>query len=240
MEDIPTVAYFDSYTPEYSTDGLDQVAAAINRYGTPDCTLVDIGCGTGKSLAFLKSQTRLKRLIGIDVSSNSLAKAKERSDCDALQGSILDANFVDCIVQRFDFALLAAVLHHLIGRTRTESRKLALQALTNSLRLLKSGGILIVVEPTYYPSFTMDIVFWIKKAVTTVTSNRVAIGSYWNNIGAPVVSYYTTEELQRMIREAGDTEIIGCERVAQKLNWIHTAAMITRQEETTHIVRKRA
>ena len=240
MEDIPTVAYFDSYTPEYSTDGLDQVADAINRYGKADCTLVDIGCGTGKSLAFLKSQTGLKRLIGIDVSSNCLAKAKERSDCDALRGSILDPNFVDCIVQRFDFALLAAVLHHLIGRTRTESRQLAQQALTNSLRLLKPGGILLVMEPTYYPSCTMDIVFWIKKAVTTVTSNRVAIGSYWNNIGAPVVSYYTTEGLQRMIREAGDTEIIGCERVAQKLNWIHTAAMITRQEETTHIVRKRA
>ena len=108
MEDIGTALYFDNHTPEYSTDCLDYAIATINRYGKADCTLVDIGCGTGNSLALLRSRMPLNHLMGIDVSSNSLVKAKERSGCDALVGSILDPNFVHGIVQRPEAQLVLA------------------------------------------------------------------------------------------------------------------------------------
>ena len=40
---------------------------------------------------------------------------------------------------------------------------------------------------------------YVKKGVSRITSRRVPIGGYWNNIGPPVVSYYTNEELRDMV-----------------------------------------
>jgi hypothetical protein len=114
---------------------------------------------------------------------------------------------------------------------------LAFQALTNSLKLLKPGGALIVIEPTFSPRLVMDAVFWVKKAVTLVTSDRLPLGYYWNNIGAPVVSYYTPDEVGDMIRAAGNTELLECHCVKMGLTRVQSLALIRSHENTTFIVR---
>lgn len=237
MKDVDTIKYFDSHMPEYSCNRLCYTVDIINRYADKNSSLVDIGCGTGNTLAFLKEQTGLHNLCAIDVSKKCLEKAQERVGCETALKSILDPDFINDIVRGFDFAVMAAVLHHLIGSSRSESRKLAAQALVNSLSLLKGGGMLIIIEPAFYPSIMMDAVFWIKKLAAMFTSKRVPIGGYWNNIGAPVVSYYTTEQIQEMIRASSGAKIIESETVPRKLSWIYTAAMI-RRCETTHVVLK--
>jgi SAM-dependent methyltransferase len=238
MIDTATVRYFDDHLHDYSTKKLRFAINTINSTAEPVHTLVDIGCGTGNTLAHLKTQTQLRHLCGIDVSLNCLAKAKERSGCEIRQGSILDLDFVRSMGPRFDFALLSAVLHHLIGRSRKHSRTLAVRALTNSLKLLKPGGVLIVIEPTFSPRLVMDAVFWVKKAVTLITSDRVPLGDYWNNIGAPVVSYYTTDEVSDMIRAVGKTELIECHRAKMQLTRIQSLGLIRSHENTTFIVRR--
>ena len=57
---------------------------------------------------------------------------------------------------------------------------------------------MVVLEPVFYPPWTMDLVFYTKKAAATVTSRRFEILDQWNNLGAPVVSYYTNEDLREM------------------------------------------
>jgi SAM-dependent methyltransferase len=235
--DTATVRYFDDHLHEYSTKKLRFAINAINSTAKPEDALVDIGCGTGNTLAKLKTQTQLRHLCGIDVSINCLGKAKERSGCEIRQGSILDLDFVRSMGPRFDFALLSAVLHHLIGRSRKHSRMLSVQALTNSLKLLKPGGVLIVLEPTFSPRLVMDAVFWVKKAVTLITSDRVPLGDYWNNIGAPVVSYYSSDEVSDMIRAAGNTELIECHRVKGRLSRVQSLALIRTHEDATYIVK---
>src|SRR5215213_7255254 len=73
--------------------------------------------------------------------------------------SILDEDLPARIGRRFDFAVLAAVLHHLIGPTRRASKGLAESALRQALALLEPGGHLFVVEPIVYPPVAMDALF---------------------------------------------------------------------------------
>ena len=85
---------------------------------------------------------------GLDVSARCLEQTRERVDAETFLGSVLDRELVDSIGPKYDFAVVAAVLHHLIGDSRRESREHAKLAVANSKRLLKPGGHLIIHEPS--------------------------------------------------------------------------------------------
>lgn len=197
--DAETVAYFDEHVPEYSADRLRPAARFIAEQATPSASVVDIGCGVGNTLAFIAAETGIEKVAGIDVSRKCLEKTRQRLDCATYQGSILDRGFVEGLEDRFDFGIVAAVLHHLVGRTRRESRQNAMLAIENSLRLLRPGGHLIIHEPVFSPRPAMDAVFHLKRGVMRLTQERVGVLGYWGNIGAPLVSYYGVEELREMV-----------------------------------------
>ena len=199
LADPETVAYFDANVPEYSVERLEHAAAFIRDRADGDSSLIDIGCGVGNTLEFVAKATRIGSLAGIDVSTSCLARTGERVQGELHHGSILDRGFVDGIGARFDFALLVAVLHHLVDKTRRRSRENAETAISNALRLLKPGGSLIIHEPAFEPRLAMDAVFHLKRTVSLMTKRRVPVFGYWSNIGPPVVSYYGVEELERMI-----------------------------------------
>ena len=62
MSDWRTVAYFDSYTPEYYEERYNHVVQVINAHPTPGASLIDIGCGNGNILEFIKNRTPVRRL----------------------------------------------------------------------------------------------------------------------------------------------------------------------------------
>ena len=233
-----SVDYFDKYTPEYAVSRLEYAATIINQYGHKQNSLIDIGCGTGNTLEFIKNKTGLENLYGVDVSQSCLLKAKARVNCDTFLGSVLDNNFIKEIPKRFDFVLLSAVLHHLIGKTRKESRNYSLLAILNCLKLLKDNGCLIIAEPTFCPSIAMDIVFYIKKLSTKITSRRIPIFGKWNNIGAPVVSYFSDEQLIEMINTIQHCQIIGKDIKEIRLSLLCRLVLIRHRRETTIVVRK--
>ena len=186
--DEATLRYFDTHTPEYDVSRLGRAADAIARRADESSSLIDLGCGAGNTLRFLMERTGIREIAGVDVSPRYLVLTHEEVGCPVYEGSVLDEAFVTGIGRRYDFAVVAAVLHHLIGRTRSASRARAELAISNALRLLRPGGFLVVVEPVWYPSLAMDGLFYVKKALTAVTSERVSILGEWNNIGPPVVS----------------------------------------------------
>jgi SAM-dependent methyltransferase len=207
IHDAGTEAYFDAHVPEYSVGRLSHVERFLRRHAGPNSSLIDLGCGTGNTLEHLRTATPIAHVAGLDVSAACLAVTRERLGCVTHHGSIYDPRVVDAVGSRFDFALLAAVLHHLIGGTRTESRRYARMALQHAARMLKPGGHLLVVEPIFYPPRAMDAVFYVKKAVSHATTRRIPILGYWNNIGAPVVSYYTNEQLADMVESVAGLAI---------------------------------
>lgn len=238
MRDEKTVAYFDQGVHEYSTGRLRHAMEFLSREGRPEHALLDVGCGVGNLLEYLKQNTKIGSFCGADVSPACVAKTRERfPGCDGVVGSIVDDAFVSEMQgRRFDFVLLVAVLHHLIGPSRAASRELAERALENSLALLKPSGHLLVVEPVFYPPLAMDAVFHLKRLVTRFTEGRVGVLGYWNNIGAPVVSYYNREEVRGMLQRAPAARIVRDEFYDEKLRWVVRLAGVTRRGNATFIL----
>lgn len=235
--DQGTVDYFDEHLIDYGVGRLEFAAQAIASRKRDGDSVVDLGCGTGNTLAHVREVTGLTDLVGIDVSERVLEKTRERVGCETVLGSILDRELAERHRERFDFAVVAAVLHHLIGRTRRASKALAAQAVENALTMLRPGGHLVVVEPIFYPSLAMDAVFYVKKAVTTITSDRVKVLGKWdNNIGAPVVSYMTNEELFELIRAGGRAEIVDQEVSPERLS--RGVDVVLSKTNTTVVARK--
>ncbi len=98
---------------------LNTVLAAIREAGAH--SLADLGCGEGKLLALALKERTLTRILGMDVSSVALARARRRLHLDTLpaaqrqrievtQGSLL---YRDQRLAGFDVISLAEVIEHL-------------------------------------------------------------------------------------------------------------------------------
>jgi hypothetical protein len=81
----------------------------------------------------------------------------------------------------------------------------------------------------------MDVVF------KRFSGKRLPVASIFdpNNLGAPVVSYYTNEELRRMVAEDPRAELLDRRSVPAYLSSLQRAAFIRRREDTTLVVRRR-
>jgi 3' terminal RNA ribose 2'-O-methyltransferase Hen1 len=98
---------------------LNTVLAAIREAGAH--SLADLGCGEGKLLALALKERTLTRIVGIDVSSVALARARRRLRLDTvpttqrqrievMQGSLL---YRDQRLAGFDVISMVEVIEHL-------------------------------------------------------------------------------------------------------------------------------
>lgn len=199
-DDKATQQYFDSYVPNYRQERFIFAIRFLNEHAGPENSLIDVGCGTGKTLALIGSSTPVKKLVGLDVSESSLEATAKASGAETIHGSILNEAFVLSQSGRYDYAVLGAVLHHVIEKNRSECYKAAELTIANTLRMLKPGGHLFIMEPTWEPRFITWTVFWIKRVVSMVVPGRLHLGPSWVNIGHPIVSYYSEAKLAEMVK----------------------------------------
>jgi 3' terminal RNA ribose 2'-O-methyltransferase Hen1 len=98
---------------------LDAVMEAIRAANAT--SLVDLGCGEGRLLTLALKERGLKRILGMDVASSSLARARrylhfddmppaQRERIEVVQGSLL---YRDKRLEGFDVAALVEVVEHL-------------------------------------------------------------------------------------------------------------------------------
>ncbi len=234
--DRGTTAYFDHHLPEYSLRHARRAVQLICAAGPRDAALVDIGCGVGSVLALLAEKgTGISRLVGFDVSAACLELTRQRVNAELHQVSILDPATIGRFRGQFDFALMAAVLHHLVGSTRRRSWRTAETAIANSLALLKPGGYLVIAEPTFAPSAPLGALFWAKSLSARLTSRRLPIGGYWNNLGPPIVSYYSPDQLRAMVGGLPAAEIVFSDSAPQRLSRLGQA--LVAKTNTTMMIR---
>ena len=114
--------YFDDYIPEYPNERFDFAVDFINAHKNSDSSLLDIGCGSGNVLKYIQNKTNLHNISGLEISQNYIEKARARLQCNIYLGSILDESMVSKFNNQYDFTLLGAVLHHMVGNTWHQSK----------------------------------------------------------------------------------------------------------------------
>ena len=238
--DEATVSYFDNHCHEYGRDRIRGLAKVLRPMLGEGTRLVDVGSGTGANLARLSKALRISDLTALDASAESLARVAERLPQARTQCvSILDEQALEPLTGEYDVVVMAAVLHHLVGSTRRESKSLAERGLMNAARLARPGGIVVVLEPVFEQRGLGVLlrpngsIFWVKRVVTSVTSRRVPVLGYWNNIGAPVVSFYSGDDVAGMTSRAG-LELVHRDSREQRPGPI---GRVARRADDTFIVR---
>jgi 2-polyprenyl-3-methyl-5-hydroxy-6-metoxy-1,4-benzoquinol methylase len=122
-----------------NTNYFNQVRSEIAEFFPASVeTVIEIGCGEGSTLAWLKSQNRAKYTIGIETSSDAAAKASNVVDEIYVADISIDEEVIEANRMRADVVLLLDVLEHL-----REPQK----ALTKIQQLVKPDGIIIASIP---------------------------------------------------------------------------------------------
>ena len=113
--DQATADYFDKWTPHYDIGKNFGEALSFLREASPAAMLLDVGCGDGTTIEFLQQVTPIENLYGMDIAAKYLEAVRERTGCSTIQGSILDDAVISEREGTFDYVVLRAVLHHLVG-----------------------------------------------------------------------------------------------------------------------------
>lgn len=171
----------------------------------------------------------------MDVSRNSLDRVTEKMPrVQTALVSVLDDEALVPFENTFDVVLAAALLHHLVSSTRRGSMDDAVHGLTNAMRMVKPGGSLVVLEPVYRPPAASSALFWMKRATTARTDQRISVFGYWNNIGAPVVSFYSPDQVHEMVKAVGG-QIVATQSTPERIGW---GSKLMRKDNLTVIAAK--
>lgn len=126
---IPVAFSEDQYFAEYK---IRYIAHRIGVHAPK--SLLDFGCGVGRSLGLLNTQFPDTELWGFDVSAQSVKLARQHAGT-----ANLTSNLNDLPVGGLDVIFAANVFHHIPPKERME-------ALSHCKRLLRDGGRVFLFE----------------------------------------------------------------------------------------------
>ena len=139
------MSYVHGYHPRESERLQDQAGTLVDLLHSDTAypegsTVLEAGCGTGAQTVTLARNSPGARITSIDVSANSLAEAKARTDAAGIenvqfrQADLFEAPFPPA---SFDHVFVCFVLEHLAR---------PVEALRTLRALLKPGGSITVIE----------------------------------------------------------------------------------------------
>lgn len=104
-------------------------------------TLLDVGCGQGRSFRLLRDAFAPAHLLALDADPTSLARARAEAEREAIDVRLLasDCAAIDLPDSSVDTVFCHQVFHHLVEQPR---------ALAEFWRVLKPGGTLLFAEST--------------------------------------------------------------------------------------------
>jgi SAM-dependent methyltransferase len=138
-------AYVHGYTETEASRLMDQsgTLAQLLHHGTlypPGSRVLEVGCGVGGQTVILAHNSPLAEIISVDISAESLAKAKAAVSSAGLSNvtfEIADLFHLPFLHASFDHVFVCFVLEHL---------ERPLEALRSIRRLIKPGGSITVIE----------------------------------------------------------------------------------------------
>lgn len=206
MDERGVATYFDTHADTYQTSRrLDEPWPMVDTFVLPfmtaDTRLLDIGCGNGTFLRYVRHNSPVTDVIGLDISRGMLDTGGPNPPT-FLLATATDLPFTP---SSFDFIRISDVLHHVVGSSRSASKRKAEAAIADALALLRPTGTLLIKEQYYEgprPASTLTprLIHWSLSRLSPIVS-RVVPDAH----DGLVVSFYTLEELTTMIESAGGT-----------------------------------
>ncbi|GFZ96384.1 class I SAM-dependent methyltransferase [Dyella caseinilytica] len=104
-------------------------------------TLLDVGCGQGKSFRLLRDAFQPSRMLGLDADPHSIRLSEAEAEREGIRVDLLTADCAEIPLpdQSVDIVFCHQTFHHLVEQE---------QALAEFWRVLKPGGLLLFAEST--------------------------------------------------------------------------------------------
>ena len=178
MSDVKSYFEKHSHHHAYHRDASSyaQTMESITQIlGSRPLNILDVGCGDGSFISGLNKSGIEGKFIGIDLSHNLVVDASRdvKKSADLLVGDGFNLPFRREV--KFDAIHLDSVLHHIIGKTRRESKQLARNFLTFLRERLSEHGVIIVEElhflSFFFPELTSSIIFYGLKILNRLRIN---------------------------------------------------------------------
>lgn len=120
---------------------IDDLARLVGSPLPQGGTLLDVGCGQGRSFRYLRDAFRPDRLLGLDADPLSLARSQAEAAREGIEASLLlgDCARIDLPDASVDVLFCHQTFHHLVEQER---------ALDEFWRVLRPGGLLLFAEST--------------------------------------------------------------------------------------------
>ncbi|QEI07635.1 class I SAM-dependent methyltransferase [Pigmentiphaga aceris] len=135
-------------------EDLDKLAMRLNDGPLRGGTLLDVGCGQGKSLGLLTRKFKPDTLIGLDSHGESLAEAQQEIDRQKLSARLIEGDCTQIALpdNSIDVLFCHQTFHHLVDQQT---------ALNEFYRVLKPGGVLLFAESTkaYIDTWVIRLLF---------------------------------------------------------------------------------
>lgn len=193
-----TIAQLFSQTRQYSWPDFEH----FKEYIPKDGTILDIGCGNGRLIKFIKPY--IKSYTGIDLSEGLLEEAKKQyPEYEFKQGNILD-NFQE--LEQYTTIFGIAVLNHI------PTHELQLHALENLYKLLQPGGIVCLTNwNLWHATLKRKSIFKYKMQTNPEVTKEYGLQlkdvmTIWKSNETQVPLYYyafTKNEIARLAKKAG-------------------------------------
>ena len=130
--------YHDEVAGHVRDHLIDKWWTLVGHYFSEDCKVIDIGCGEGANACFMLDKKM--DVVGVDASRNLIDEGLKRYPHLAGRLHTGDALALDFEDNVFDVATLIGVLHHIYSRDQQ------LKAITEALRVVKTGGAVLIRE----------------------------------------------------------------------------------------------
>ena len=134
---------------------MEDLTMLLNTKTETYDVIADVGCGYGRSLKKLNDRFKPKKLIAIDIDPEMIDATKE--EVKAVQLNNVDyiccsSSMIDLADNSVDMLLCHQTFHHLIYQEK---------AMSEFLRILKPGGVLLFAESTkrYIHSWIIKLLF---------------------------------------------------------------------------------